>query len=255
MKKILLSVAGFDPSAGAGTLLDLKVFGRLGFRGVAVLTAVTVQNTVRVHEVIPLPAGLIADQFEVLAGDMTFAGLKIGMAGSRDNLAEIAKILRAGRGRPRVVDPVFRASSGAPLFDTAAVPEFLPAIRGQATVLTPNLEEAGQLTGRPIADVKGMREAAEDIYDLGRIPCLVKGGHLAGDPINLLFDGKTTALFGRPRIRKDVHGTGCLFSAALLGYLARGKALVKACELATDFTAQAIREAVRTGRGRMIFPG
>jgi hydroxymethylpyrimidine/phosphomethylpyrimidine kinase len=255
MKKILLSVAGFDPSAGAGILLDLKVFGRLGFQGTAVLTAITVQNTVRVHEVVPLPAGLVADQFEVLAGDMDFAGLKIGMAGSRDNLAGIAKILRAGRGRPRVVDPVFRSSSGAPLLDSDAVPDFLPAIRGEATILTPNLEEAGRLTGCRVTDVEGMRAAAEKIYDLGRIPCLVKGGHLAGSPVNLLFDGKTCALFGRPRIRKVVHGTGCLFSAALLGYLARGKALVKACELATDFTAQAIREAVRPGRGRMIFPG
>ena len=255
MKKILLSIAGFDPSAGAGTLLDLKVFGRLGFQGAAVLTAITVQNTVRVHEVVPLPAGLVADQFEVLAGDMDFTGLKIGMAGSRDNLAGIAKILRAGRGMPRVVDPVFRASSGAPLLETDAVPEFLPAIRGQATVLTPNIEEAERLTGRRIADVESMRAAAEEIFDLGRVPCLVMGGHLAGDPVNLLFDGKTTALFGRPRIRKDVHGTGCLFSAALLAYLARGKSLVKSCELATDFAAQAIREAVRVGRGRLIFPG
>jgi len=253
MKKSLLTIAGFDPSAGAGALLDLKVFGRLGFHGAAVLTAVTVQNTVRVHEMVPLPAGLVADQFEVLAGDIDFAGLKVGMAGLRDNVAAIAKILRAGRARPRVIDPVFRASSGAALLEGDAVPEFLPAIRGQATVLTPNLEEAGRLVGRPIADVAGMREAAEEIYDLGRIPCLIKGGHLVGDPINLLFDGKTWAIFGRPRIRKDVHGTGCLFSAALLAYLAKGKALIKACELATDFTAQAIQAAVRVGRGRPIF--
>ena len=253
MKKSLLTIAGFDPSGGAGVLLDIRTFAALGFHGAAVLTAVTVQNTARVHDAVPLPASLVADQFEVLAGDLAFAGIKVGMVGSRDNVAAVAKILRAVRGKPRVVDPVFRASSGAPLLEGEAIPEFLPAIRGQATVLTPNLEEAGRLVGRRVTDAAGMRAAAEEIYDLGRIPCLIKGGHLAGDPVNLLFDGKACALFGRPRIRKDVHGTGCLFSAALLGYLAKGKTLVKACDLATDYTAEAIRKAVRVGRGRPIF--
>jgi hydroxymethylpyrimidine/phosphomethylpyrimidine kinase len=253
MKKTLLTIAGFDPTAGAGVLLDLKVFAAFGFHGTAALTAVTVQDTKRVRRIVPLPARLMKDQVSVLARDIDLVGLKVGMAGSRENLAAIAGILGAARGIPKVVDPVFRSSSGAGLLDPAAVPEFLAAIRGKASLVTPNLDEGGRLVGRRLSDVAGMKRAAEEIYGLGRMPCLIKGGHLEGDPVDLLYDGRSFTLFGRRRLRKEMHGTGCLLSAAILAGLAKGRSLSRACEQASEFVEQAIRASSRVGRGRPIF--
>lgn len=252
MKKVLLSIAGYDPSGGAGVLLDLKVFNQMGFHGAAVLTALTTQDTRAVKNVYVLPAGLVREQYRILAGDLSLAGIKIGMVGSGENLEAIGAILAARRDIPKVIDPVIRSSSGAPLLDGKAVSGFLGAIRRRAAVLTPNLDEAGVLAGLAVRDIAGMKAAAERIFDIGRVPCLVKGGHLEKEAVNLLFDGRRFYLFGKPKISRDVHGTGCYFSASLLGYLAGGKTLVRASELATELTHAAIRAAVRIGRGRPL---
>jgi hydroxymethylpyrimidine kinase/phosphomethylpyrimidine kinase len=252
MRKVLLSVAGLDPSAGAGILLDLKVFARLGFHGTAVVTALTTQNTRSVKNVYVLPPSLVREQFRVLSADLAIAGIKIGMAGSRENLRAIGTILAAHKGIPKVVDPVVRSSSGARLLERAAVPDLLGKIRGRATVLTPNLDEAGLLAGMPVQDLSGMADAAKAIYDFCRVPCLIKGGHLEKKAVNLLYDGRRVYLYARPKIDMDVHGTGCFFSACLLGYLAQGRPLTRAGELATEFTYRAIRAAVRVGRGRCL---
>ena len=252
MRKVLLSIAGFDPSAGAGVLLDLKVFARMGFHGSAVITAVTTQNTRSVESVYVLPARLVREQYRVLAADMTIAGIKIGMAGSAENLKAIGTILAALPRIPRVLDPIIRSSSGARLLEDKGVIDLLGAIRNRATVLTPNLDEAGLLVGAPIRDISGMRDAAVTIYDLCRVPCLITGGHLKKEAVNLLFDGRRISLYGKPKIAGDVHGTGCFFSAALLGYLAQGRPLERACRLATELTHRAIRAAVRVGRGRPV---
>jgi len=253
MKKILLTVAGYDPSGGAGVLLDVKVFAALGFHGTAVITALTTQNTKSVRNVYALPPDLIREQSLVLAGDMKLAGIKVGMAGTWENLKAIGEILTKLKDIPRVIDPVFRSSSGAWLFDKEAVSVVLGEIRGKATVLTPNLDEAGLMIGSELRNVPDMKEAAFEIFRSTRVPCLVKGGHLKGDAVNLLYDGRRVYLFGQKRIAKDVHGTGCYFSAALLCHLARGKSLSAAARLATENTHAAIRGAVRIGRGRPIF--
>ena len=252
MKKVLMSVAGYDPSAGAGVLLDVRVFARMGFHGTAVLTAVTTQNTRFVKDVHVLPAHLVLEQYRILAGDIAIAGLKVGMAGSRENLKAVGTILASAKGIPKVVDPVIRSSSGARLLEEAAVSEFLGTVRRRATVLTPNLDEAGLLAGASVRDIAGMKAAAEAIYDACRVPCLITGGHLEKEAVNLLFDGRRTALFGKPKVAKDVHGTGCFFSACLLAYLAQGRPLDKACALATERTYRAILAAGRIGRGRPL---
>jgi len=253
MKKTLLTIAGFDPSAGAGVLLDLKVFAAFGFHGTAALTAVTVQDTARVRRVVPLPSRLVRDQVSALRSDIELAGIKVGMAGTRENLAAVARILGAARGIPSVVDPVFRATSGAWLLEGRAISDFLALLRGKASLLTPNLDEARRLTGRRVADLAGMKLAAGEIFERGRVPCLIKGGHLKGNPLDLLYDGKTFAVFGRPRMGKDVHGTGCLLSAAILAGLARGLSLQEACRRASAFVQRAIRGSVRIGGGRPLF--
>ena len=249
----LLTIAGFDPSGGAGVLLDAAVFRSFGCDASAVLTAATVQNSAAVFQVRPFPPAYVRAQFKALLREQPFCGLKVGMAGSAANLEEIARLL-AGQARiPRVVDPIFRSSSGRRLAGAADPPSVLRAFRENASVLTPNLEEAALLSGRPVRTVAEMGTAAAEIFDRTGVPCLVKGGHLPGEAVNLLYDGTRTVLFGHKKIRRDVHGTGCLFSAALLASLVRTNDLVAAARAATDWTRLAIRSASPSGRGRAVF--
>jgi len=256
-KGVLVSVAGFDPSAGAGVLLDLSVFRSLGFRGAAVLTALTVQDTRKVREVRSLPSRFVLSQYETLSRDVPIAGVKVGMLGSGANLKAAAGILAAASGLPRVVDPVLRSSSGVRLLDKHAVRAFLPVLEGRLSLLTPNIEEAALLSGLKIETVRDMETAARRLAERVLAPCLIKGGHLRGHPVNVLFDGAKTHLFDSPRIaHPSVHGTGCYFSSAVLARLAGGFSLVSACRQATRLTREAIRTSAAVGRGRWLMdPG
>lgn len=253
MKKTLLSVAGYDPSGGAGALLDVRVFESLGFRGMAVLTALTVQNTRKVQSVRPFAPRTLMAQVTALSRDVTFAGIKAGMLGSKANAAALARILAKHPDLPRVVDPVLRASSGTPLMEEDAVPSFLKAIRGHASLLTPNMKEASLMAGIPVASLQDMRQAARILVEQTEIPCLVKGGHLEKSAINILYDGRQTVVYGHAKLKKDVHGTGCFLSAAVLAYLARGLSLESACGRASDLTHEAIKKAIKPGKGRSLF--
>jgi hydroxymethylpyrimidine/phosphomethylpyrimidine kinase len=252
MVKTLLSIAGFDPSGGAGTLMDIAVFEAAGFRGMAVLTALTVQNTREVRRIMPLPPRMVMDQYCALARDVSFRGAKIGMLGSGKNLDALGRILVRLKGIPVVVDPVFRSSSGADLLPAASVGSFLKTVRGRASLLTPNLDEAVRLSGLPVGTPEEMLRAARLIFDRTEVPCLVKGGHLPKILVNILYDGRKTVVFRSPRVPKDVHGTGCFLSSSILASLARGASLSKACSDATDLTHEAIRKAVRQGYGRYL---
>lgn len=253
MKRNLLSIAGFDPSGGAGALLDVRVFGALGFHGTAVLTALTVQNTVEVRKVIPIPARTVSAQYRALAGDMPPAGLKIGMLGSRAVVPAIARILSAHPDIARVVDPVLRASSGAVLFERAGISALVRAVKANASLITPNMEEASAISGLSVRTPQDMREAARVLFELTSVPCLVKGGHLERSAVNILFDGRRTFVFGHEKVARDVHGTGCFLSSAILAHLAGGRSLEKACGLAADMVHAAILDAVRVGKGRYVF--
>jgi hydroxymethylpyrimidine/phosphomethylpyrimidine kinase len=252
MKRTLLSIAGFDPSGGAGVLVDLQVFRDLGFHGAAALTGLTVQTTTEVRSVESVRAAFLRAQLKALDADLAVAGIKIGMAATRANLRTIARHCAAHAGIPKVIDPVFRASSGRPLLDRQGREVFISALRGRATVITPNLDEAGLLAGSNVESIEGMIEAAKSIARAMRFPCLVKGGHLGGDAVDVLHDGKRAYLYGLPRLKKDVHGTGCIFSASLTAYLARGKSLPAAASLAADFTHDAIAKSIRVGQGRRV---
>lgn len=252
--KTLVSVAGFDPSAGAGVLLDIKVFQHFGFHGAAVLTSLTAQNTQRVTEVRNLSSAFVLKQYRALSEDIPVAGIKVGMLGSRKNIRAVAGILGQSRGVPKVIDPVFRSSSRAWLLERSSISAYMTAIMGKITLLTPNLEEASLITGNPVKNVKDMKEAAKIISHTVNAPCLIKGGHLRRKVVNLLFDGNELALFEGKRIEKDVHGTGCFLSSAILCYLAKGKPLAESCFLATEFTRDAIQRAFPPGKGRDVIP-
>jgi len=253
MTQILISIAGYDPSGGAGVGHDIRVFGHLGFRGAGILTSVTAQNAAEMKKAFHLPPGIVRSQYEALAGGTRFGGIKTGMTGTLENLAAAARILAANPSLPRVVDPVFKSSSGVELLEKRAVPRFLELIKGRASLITPNLDEAMALTGFRIRTVGDMKEAARRIHRSGLVPCLVKGGHLRGEAVDVLFDGRGFAVFRHEKIGKRVHGTGCFLSAAILGYLAGGRDLEEACRRAIGLTVQSIRKAAPAGKGGAAF--
>jgi hydroxymethylpyrimidine/phosphomethylpyrimidine kinase len=252
MAKTLLTVAGFDPSGGAGVLLDVAVFRRHGFRGAAVITALTVQDTSAVRATRPVPSAFLRRQWDVVRTDIGIAGVKIGMAGSAGAWAEIRRGLLRQPGVPVVVDPVLWASSGAALSGRATRELILSALRGLPAVLTPNLGEAAFLAGRPVRDPEAMASAARTIFDRTGCPCLVKGGHLEVEAVDVLYDGSSLWRFRHARLARDVHGTGCFLSATLLARLAGGDSLGAACTEAVRRTVRAIRGGSRPGRGRYV---
>ena len=252
-RPFVLSVSGFDPSGGAGALLDAAVFRRLGFRAAAVVTAVTVQNSAGVKSVHPLTARLVRAQWRALDEEESIAGIKVGMAGTADNLRTIVRELGRHPGIPRVVDPVLRATSGARLLDRAAESGFLKSLKARATLLTPNRDEAARLAGRPVRSVREMEEAARLIFERSGVACLVKGGRLAGAAIDVLYDGRRSFLFSQARIAGDVHGTGCYLSASIVGFLVRGQALSDAVRRAAAATHRAMRQARPAPGGRRRF--
>ncbi|RPJ00606.1 MAG: hydroxymethylpyrimidine/phosphomethylpyrimidine kinase [Candidatus Aminicenantes bacterium] len=251
--KSLISIAGWDPSAAAGVLLDIRVFERLGQRGFGVLTAVTAQSPERVNRVFPVTAGAVAGQFDGLAEGTAVGGIKVGMLATSANLIAVARILGRHAGLPRVVDPVLRSSSGALLLEKKAWPRFLEALGGKADLITPNIGEAAALTGRPVRTVSEMKAAAEKIHLRSGIPCLLKGGHLEGPITDILFDGHAFASFSHPRQPRNVRGTGCFLSSAILCYLADGRPLKEACGLGIFRTGQAIRSSVPAGKDVWVF--
>lgn len=251
--KSLISIAGWDPSAAAGVLLDIRVFERLGQRGFGVLTAVTAQNPERVNRVFPVTARAVAGQFDGLAEGMAVGGIKVGMLATSGNLTAVARILGRHAGLPRVVDPVLLSSSGTLLLEKKAWPRFLEALDGKADLITPNIGEAAALTGRPVRTVSEMKAAAEKIHLRSGIPCLLKGGHLEGPITDILFDGQAFASFSHARQPRNVRGTGCFLSSAILCYLAEGRPLKEACGLGIFRAGQAIRSSVPAGKDVWVF--
>lgn len=253
MRKILLSIAGYDPTAGAGVLLDLKIFQHLGFHGMGILTALTAQNTKGVKEVIYLASDFLWQQYETLNEEILFSGIKIGMVGSRENIKSIERILSENPSVPKVIDPIFKSTSGTRLLEKEGIADLISSISGKASLITPNLDEAEKIVNFKIKHIKGMKEAAKRIYSICRIPCLIKGGHFNEEITDLLFDGEIFLLFKKDKITKNVHGTGCFLSSALLGFLAEGDSLIDACNSATRLTHDAIKKTGSPGSGQEIF--
>lgn len=251
MRKILLSIAGFDPTSGAGITLDLKVFEHIGFHGMAILTSLTSQNTSTVNKIHPLSPGFLQEQYQMLCEDISFSGIKVGMVGSRENIQVIATIL-SNHEIPKVVDLAFKSSSGAWLFEKEAIPAYMAKIKGKASLLTPNREEASMITGMRVSSLEDMKKAAAKIYKTSKIPCLIKGGDLPPKKIDLLYDGKKFYSFEEEKMGKKVHGTGCFLSSSVLAYLAEGYSLEKACSLAIRLTHKAIENAMKIGQGQQL---
>jgi len=250
--KVLLTITGYDPSSGAGVLLDIAVFRRFGYPGTGILTSVTAQNSLGVTDIRCLGGRFLFKQYSTLVREISPAGIKVGMLGCRQNIPALGHILAQNPDLPIVVDPVFRSSSGRWLLEKEAVPSYLHRIKGRISILTPNLPEAALISGRRLKNPEDMKEVAHRIADRIAAPCLIKGGHLARRITDVLYDGRQFYLFPHKKVPGDIHGTGCFLSSSLLSYLVMGKPLVEACALASEFTGAALRGAVRLGMGRKV---
>jgi hydroxymethylpyrimidine/phosphomethylpyrimidine kinase len=247
-KPVALSIAGSDPSGGAGIQADLKTFHQFGVYGEAVITLITVQNTRGVERIECLAPDLVADQIRAVIADIPPAAAKTGALGNRGIIESVAQ-LAAGFPFPLVVDPVILSKHGTALLAADAV-DALKTLLPYTFLLTPNLEEAALLTGAEVLDVAGMREAARKLAALGPRAVLVKGGHLGGDATDVLFYQGECLEFTSPRIAtRNTHGTGCTLSAAITASLASGYDLPDAVERAKRYITAAIRSNPGLGAG------
>jgi hydroxymethylpyrimidine/phosphomethylpyrimidine kinase len=235
---VALTIAGSDPSGGAGVQADLKTFHRFGVYGEAVVTLITVQHTLGVKRVEVLDAQLVADQIRAAIEDIPPHAVKLGALGNSAVASAVAKALQ-GEAFPVVVDPVMRGSLGGHLGSAAIVNTFL---------ITPNLEEASELAGFAVNDLPSMRAAAEKI---AAVNVLIKGGHLSGPAIDILrtADGRFHEFVAERIETRHTHGTGCTYSAAITAELAKGTELIEAIRRAKAFITEAIRTNPGLGRG------
>jgi hydroxymethylpyrimidine/phosphomethylpyrimidine kinase len=248
-RPVALSIAGSDPSGGAGIQADLKTFHRFGVYGEAVITLITVQNTRGVERIECLAPDLVADQIRAVIGDIPPAAAKTGALGDRGIIEAVAG-LAAGFPFPLVVDPVILSKHGAALLKSDAVDALKTRLLPYTFLLTPNLEEAALLTGTEVRDIVDMRKAAEMLAALGPRAVLVKGGHLGGDATDVLFHQGEFREFSSPRIGTgNTHGTGCTLSAAIAAGLASGCDLPEAVERAKRYVTAAIRSNPGLGAG------
>jgi hydroxymethylpyrimidine/phosphomethylpyrimidine kinase len=248
---LLLTIAGFDPSCGAGIAADLKTFAAHGCYGVAAITSLTVQSTEGVQAVHNTPAAELREQLEVLSKDCDIAAVKIGMLGNRGNTVVVAEFLDAHKFAHVVHDPVMKSSSGAELLDAAGIKYLVTELLKRSTVITPNVPEAEILTGLEIKDVAGMEAAAKKIVEMGAHAVIVKGGHMER-AIDVLFDGEKITLLGGERVKaNNNHGTGCTFASAVAAQLASGRGLTEAAMLAKAYVTKAIEKGYAIGKGRI----
>ena len=247
---ILLTIAGFDPSCGAGTAADLKTFAAHNCYGVAAITALTVQSTQGVRSVHPTPAPTLRAQLDSLADDCTIAAVKIGMLGTKANAVVVAEFLDKHKFVHVILDPVTRPTAGtAELIDEAGLKFLRDEFIRRATLITPNIPEAEFLAGIPVKDVNDMKAAALKLGEQGAKAVIVTGGHLER-PTDVLWEGgEVVQLAGDAVKSENTHGSGCTFSSAIAAQLALGQQLHEAAILAKAYVTKAIEKSFSIGKG------
>jgi hydroxymethylpyrimidine/phosphomethylpyrimidine kinase len=254
---VVLTIAGFDPSSGAGVTADIKTIAAHGCYGVACITALTVQSTAGVRRVEPLDPALVTETLEELAADIPIAAVHIGMLGAGRVVKAMVEFLgrRSGKAKlPNVVlDPILKSSSGADLLDSAGTRLLIEKLIPLADVITPNVEEAAVLTGLKVTDLDEMRAAAAKLHQMGSVAVVITGGHLEKATDLLSFTtrrGVEEEVFKAERQRSNsTHGTGCAFATAMSCHLALDRGLAEAALLAKTFVTAAIAAGHPLGRG------
>jgi len=249
MKRIL-TIAGSDSGGGAGIQADLKAITLLDGYGMSVITALTAQNTMGVQAIHEVPVSFVEQQIDSVLSDIGADAIKTGMLANKKIIEVVAQKIERYGVETVVVDPVMVSKSGAPLLRKDAQKVLIKRLIPLAWVITPNLFEASVLTGLKVNSLDGMRKAAVQIYELGAKNVVVKGGHLKGKAIDILFDGKNYAEIESPRIKtKNTHGTGCTFASAIATLLARGEPVPEAVRKAKIFITMAIQSGLSLGKG------
>lgn len=250
MKPVALTIAGSDPSGGAGIQADLKTFHQHGVYGTSVVTLLTAQNTQALSAVEVCETDFVLAQLDAVIDDMPPRAAKTGALGNAAVIEAVAE-RAAAFSFPLVVDPVMVSKHGESLLAEDAVHSLTTRLLPLATLVTPNLSEASRLAAMEVTDLTTMEMAAAAIARYGPANVLVKGGQLRGDPVDLLYaDGHTHALPAERVATKNTHGTGCVLSAAIVAQLAKGVGVVTAVETAKRFTTDAIHSNPGLGRGR-----
>jgi hydroxymethylpyrimidine/phosphomethylpyrimidine kinase len=252
MKRVykVLTIAGSDSGAGAGIQADLKTFAALGVYGTSAITAITAQNTRGVKKIFPLAPGIVAAQIDAIVEDIGADAVKTGMLFNSAIVDIVARKIRAHRLRNLVVDPVMVAKSGNLLLRRDGIAALKNKLIPLATIVTPNVPEAAELTGIRLTRMDDFKEAARRIIDMGAKTVVIKGGHRSGPPTDLFYDGKNFREFGARRIRtRNTHGTGCTFASAIAANLAKGMKAVEAVERAKEYLTRAIEESYSIGSG------
>jgi len=247
-----LTIAGSDSGGCAGIQADLKTFAALEVHGMSVITSVTAQDTRRVHTAFDLPLETIERQIDAVIEDIGVDAVKTGMLPSAEIIDLVSEKVKQFQIKRLVVDPVMLSTGGDPLIRQEAVEVMKSKLFPLALVVTPNLQEAEFLTGHRITKEKEVKEALQEIFELGPTSVIVKGGHSAdlNQSTDHFFDGETFRLFSEPRIEtKNTHGSGCTFAAAINAYLARGLDLMESIASAKKYTTEAIRHSFPLGQG------
>ena len=249
-KPVALSIAGSDCSGGAGLQADLKVWSALDVHGSSVVTCLTAQTPGSFTGLEPATSRFVEDQLDSVLSSLKVKSVKTGMLYSRSIIEVVVKHLSKFRKCQLVVDPVMISSTGAPLIKPSAIKALVNSLLPIAKLVTPNLDEASTLAKQPVRDQEGMREAARNIYAQFGCAVLVKGGHLkTSEAIDLFYDGKEELLLSAPRLKRiSPPGTGCTYSSAITGYLAKGEPLVSAVVLAKQYITKSFENVYRAGK-------
>ncbi len=248
---VALTIAGSDSGGGAGIQADLKTFAALVVHGTSAITALTVQNTLGVSEILEVPPAFVNAQIEAVMADIGAAAAKTGMLASTEIIQVVASAVARHGIRNLVVDPVMVAKGGARLLRDDAVDTLRRLLLPLAAVITPNLPEAEVLLGRPIRTLDERRQAARDLVAMGARAAVVKGGHAEEAlAIDHYFDGTELVELQSPRMATaNTHGSGCVFSAAIAAELAKGSDSLAAVHQAKEFITGAIERSLEVGRG------
>ena len=245
-----MTIAGSDSSAGAGIQADLKTFAALGVYGTSVITAITAQNTRGVCRVQEISPELVAAQIDAVLSDIGADVVKTGMLASAGIVDVVVEKAQEYGLADLVVDPVMRAKGGEPLLAEDAVAVMRERLLPLALVVTPNLPEAAALVGRDLDGWDEIRRAAREIVGMGARNVVIKGGHLDGPAIDLLYDGRDFHEFSAPRVdTANTHGTGCTFASAIAASLAKGSTVRQAVAAAKAYVTKALQQSYPLGQG------
>jgi len=251
--KCVMTIASTDSSCGAGVNVDLAVFRDHGVHGLCAVASVTAQDSRGVHRICKLPPRVVAAQIDSGVRDFGVDACKIGMLYSPQAVELVAERIKRREIPNVVLDPVMKAKNGEVLLTEPAIKRLKWRLIRAVSLVTPNAIEAEILTGIRVIDKASAAGAAKALVEMGAKAALVKGGHIEGDPVDVLYDGSDTIEFTGARIEKTMHGTGCVLSAAIAARLAQGESLREAVASAREYVTQAIGRSTRLGKGAMDY--